>query len=250
MKELRSFIIICTIFVVFSLWFLFFPQMDLHISNFFFSNHHFFLQEEYLHWYSNYFRLFFQYFTWLFVGILILIIIIGLFSKKIHQYINVKACFFLLVCFSIAPGLLINQTLKDHWGRARPFQIQEFGGDKKFTPVWVKSQECKKNCSFSSGETANIFCYLALLFVIRRKRWVICLITLFGLLMILERVAQGAHFFSDAIVSIFLDYIIIWVSYHLLFTPKENYYLRPLRTPILISKVGDIYMMERNHEEH
>ncbi len=233
MKELRSFIIVFTIFVIFSLSFLFFPGMDLHISHFFFINHRFLFQEDYFYWYLYYFRLFFQYLTWFFLGILSSIIIVGLFWEKIHQYINVKVCFFLLVCFSIAPGLVINQTLKNHWGRARPFQVQEFGGGKKFTPVWVKSQECKKNCSFSSGETANIFCYLALLFVIRRKRWVICLITLFGLLMILERVAQGEHFFSDAIVSIFLDYLIIWFFYRLLFTTKENHYFLqrfPLKT--------------------
>src|SRR5262249_18536369 len=35
---------------------------------------------------------------------------------------------FLAICLAAGPGLVANAVLKDHWGRARPKQVAEFGG--------------------------------------------------------------------------------------------------------------------------
>ncbi len=227
------FIIILILFILFSLFFLFLPQMDIKISHLFFQTDHFILKKQYIKWHLNYFRFFFEWFTWAFLTVLALLLILGIFFEKIQNYVNIKVCLFLLICFSLVPGLIVNEILKSHWGRARPYQTVNFGGGKQFTPPWVISQECKRNCSFSSGETANVFCYLALLFVIRRKKWIFFGVTLFGVLMVIERVAQGDHFFSDALISFFLDYLFIWIFYHLLFSPKENAYLIPAGKKLL-----------------
>ena len=39
-----------------------------------------------------------------------------------------KALVFLVAATALGPGLIANTLLKDHWGRARPYQIAEFGG--------------------------------------------------------------------------------------------------------------------------
>src|SRR5262249_15597558 len=64
---------------------------------------------------------------------------------------------FLVFCIAVGPGVVVNLALKDHWGRARPKQIAEFGGRKTFTPPLLPSSECAINCSFVAGEPASIF---------------------------------------------------------------------------------------------
>src|SRR6516225_12178247 len=43
-----------------------------------------------------------------------------------------KALIFLAASTVAGPGLLANTLLKDHWGRARPTQIEAFGGTHHF----------------------------------------------------------------------------------------------------------------------
>jgi hypothetical protein len=43
-----------------------------------------------------------------------------------------KPCVFLLLSLAIGSGLIIHAGLKDHWGRPRPRQITEFGGEQSF----------------------------------------------------------------------------------------------------------------------
>lgn len=42
-----------------------------------------------------------------------------------------RAAIFLLISLALGPGLLVNTVFKDHWGRARPSQIVEFGGPRR-----------------------------------------------------------------------------------------------------------------------
>src|SRR3990170_4642021 len=42
---------------------------------------------------------------------------------------------FLALCFALGPGVIANLIFKEHWGRARPGHIVEFGGTKAFTPA-------------------------------------------------------------------------------------------------------------------
>src|SRR4029077_6766534 len=65
-----------------------------------------------------------------------------------------KALVFLVVSMAVAPGLLANSLLKDHWGRARPVQGEAFGGAHRFTPAPLAAAECDGNCSFVSGHAA------------------------------------------------------------------------------------------------
>src|SRR5215469_11473957 len=68
--------------------------------------------------------------------------------------LDCKALVFLAASMTVAPGLLTNSLLKDHWGRARPVQVEAFGGPHRFTPAPLPAAECDGNCSFVSGHAA------------------------------------------------------------------------------------------------
>jgi lipid A 4'-phosphatase len=217
MMSKRFFFSIAAITLLFSLMLFLFPQIDLSISSLFYDPKHGFLLNRICPpLYLSMFRDFLIYVTYGTVMLLIFMLAWGILCKKSRiatRLLTPKTCLFILICFAVAPGLFINVTLKDHWGRARPYQVQQFGGDKIFTPAWVMSTQCEKNCSFTSGETANVFCYFAFLFILPRKKLIAGIILAVGALTVFERIGQGAHFFSDALLSGFLDFLLIWLIY-------------------------------------
>lgn len=110
---------------------------------------------------------------------------------------------FLAVCVIVGPLAVANLGFKDHWGRARPSTVVEFGGSKTYTPPLVKSQECPRNCSFFSGEASSIFvvCFAAaLLFPAAASAWMVTGLIL-GSLCGFVRMAEGGHFLSDIIFA-------------------------------------------------
>jgi lipid A 4'-phosphatase len=129
-----------------------------------------------------------------------------------------RPALFLLAVIVVGPWL--GATLfKDHWGRARPVQIAEFGGDKRFTPAWVISDQCDENCSFVGGHASGAFSLMALAWVVKRhRRFWLAAGTLWGAHMGLVRMAQGGHFLSDIVFAGFLVYfsaalLARWVFY-------------------------------------
>ena len=122
---------------------------------------------------------------------------------------------FLLTAIVLGPGLIIDVGLKDHWGRARPAQVQEFGGTRQFTPALQPTSECPDNCSFVSGHAAFGYQLIALAYLgdaRRRRRWLIIAL-LAGSLLGLLRIAQGAHFLSDIAFSFFFTWLGSWAAY-------------------------------------
>ncbi|MFT3730441.1 MAG: phosphatase PAP2 family protein [Hyphomicrobium sp.] len=110
---------------------------------------------------------------------------------------------FLGACLLIGPGFISNVVLKDHWGRARPVHVTEFGGKKAYSPALVPSDQCRRNCSFIAGEAAMMYAtFFAAAFLfpaIGRK--LILTGAVVGFLSGLIRVSQGAHFLSDVIFA-------------------------------------------------
>ncbi|MCX7896686.1 MAG: phosphatase PAP2 family protein [Rhodocyclaceae bacterium] len=113
---------------------------------------------------------------------------------------------FVLAVLWLGPGLIVT-VLKDHWDRARPAQIVEFGGSLRFTPAWAISDQCEDNCSFVSGHASGAFSLMALAWVFPRRRrlWLIAG-TGWGALVGLARIAQGGHFLSDVVFAGFIVY--------------------------------------------
>ena len=113
-----------------------------------------------------------------------------------------RAALVLVLSLALGPGLIVNVGFKDHWGRARPSQIVEFGRDRAFTPALMPANECRRNCSFASGEVAMGFGLMTLGLLVRRRRWLAMLPgAALGTVMAVARMAAGGHFLSDAIFA-------------------------------------------------
>ena len=118
---------------------------------------------------------------------------------------------FLALSFALGPGLLVNGILKEFWGRARPLQIDVFGGSQVYTPPLVIADQCESNCAFVSGDAAFAFTFLAFAVLASRHRefWIAVALG-FGIFVSLIRVVMGAHFLSDVVFAgIFMTTVIV-----------------------------------------
>lgn len=114
-----------------------------------------------------------------------------------------RAALFIVLALLIGPGVIVNFTLKNYWGRPRPRQVQEFGGARPFQRV-LQPGPAVRNGSFPSGHATMGYFLITPYFVLRRRRpWaaraVLAVGLLYGSLVGLARVVQGQHFTSDVI---------------------------------------------------
>lgn len=112
---------------------------------------------------------------------------------------------------AIGSGLLVNAVFKDHWGRARPAQVERYGGTLAFTPPAVIARQCGRNCSFPAGHPALIFAGFGLALALagrRRRRRAVVAVAALGAAVGLGRIVQGAHFLSDVLFSGLLCYAV------------------------------------------
>ena len=49
-----------------------------------------------------------------------------------------------MLCWLVGPGLLVNTVLKDHVGRPRPVQPEQFRGHERYVPPFQRSSACYK----------------------------------------------------------------------------------------------------------
>jgi membrane-associated PAP2 superfamily phosphatase len=111
-----------------------------------------------------------------------------------------------IMTYGLGVGLVVTTLLKPLFGRARPRDVLQFGGDDTFTAAWQISSACQKNCSFTSGEAAGAMAIFAALAVLPaghpRYRIIIgALILCLSIGLGLNRIAFGAHFLSDVLLS-------------------------------------------------
>jgi len=140
-----------------------------------------------------------------------------------------KSLKFAVVSMLLGPILLVNGILKTYWGRARPIEITEFGGEKTFTPVYYFSDQCPTNCSFTSGEggaiaaVAIVIGFLAWPYLASRGRRVLggALVALVVLGAGL-RVAVGGHFLSDTLLSILFTALVAALVYRWFFPARDT----------------------------
>ncbi len=117
-----------------------------------------------------------------------------------------KAALFLLALIVAGPVLLVNSGLKDNWGRARPMEVTQFGGERSYTPPLVPAMQCDTNCSFVSGHAAAAFVLTGMYWITRRRRWLVAGIALGGAVG-LGRMLQGGHFLSDIVFAFWAVYL-------------------------------------------
>ncbi|HRH81304.1 MAG TPA: methyltransferase domain-containing protein [Thiobacillaceae bacterium] len=117
-----------------------------------------------------------------------------------------------LLALLLGPGLIANTLFKNEWGRARPAQVAEFGGQAGFTSAWERSDQCRQNCAFVCGDATVGFALLipAFLFPRRRRLWLATGLAA-GAGLGWMRMAQGGHFLSDAVFAFYVVYFAAWL---------------------------------------
>jgi len=132
-------------------------------------------------------------------------------AKRPFLKLSKRKYWFLFASFISGPLLVANALFKENWGRARPRDVTEFGGDFMFTPPLMITDQCETNCSFVSGDASLAFTMIAFAFVtpIIRTRWLV-LATGFGVIIGINRIVQGAHFLSDTLfAAIFMSLCVL-----------------------------------------
>lgn len=129
-----------------------------------------------------------------------------------RKFLVFRTWLFLLLALALGPGAVVHWVVKEAFGRPRPVNIEQFGGDRQFVPAFHLSPLEDK--SFTSGHASMGFYVLtfALLLEGRKRIWMYRSGIVLGLFFGGMRVLQGGHFISDIIGSAF---IVIAVSHGL-----------------------------------
>ncbi len=124
---------------------------------------------------------------------------------------------FIVVAGTLGPGILVNSGFKENWQRARPYQVQPFGGTQQFTRATVMTDQCDNNCSFVSGHVACGIFFASLMLVDRRRRvlWGTVGVAS-GLIIGFARMADSAHWLSDVLWACPITLACSWVVWKVL----------------------------------
>lgn len=209
--------------VVLSLIFVVFPQIDTWIAGLFYEPGAGFVYSDNPLVYGIY-----KIFAKIQIPIILLLLIaIGTsYVKKANKQNWRKPAVFMFVVLLLGPGLLVNEVLKNHWDRARPKQIEQFGGAKEFSPAYVISDQCERNCSFVSGHASIAFYFMVLAWPLRKRRWLALGIAV-GAIVGGGRIIQGGHFFSDVVLAGFFVYFVcrlvsFWILGYSQIRPEDS----------------------------
>lgn len=128
----------------------------------------------------------------------------------------------------LGSGFLVHVAAKEVWGRPRPKQVENYGGNQAYRPIWKPEYNPPEpSKSFSCGHCTLGFVFFALYLIgIRiRSRYLqiigLALALFLGFLFGFVRMAQGAHFFSDVLFSAYFMWIAALISDWLVYKPEE-----------------------------
>ncbi|GAW41712.1 PAP2 superfamily protein [Brevundimonas sp. SH203] len=135
-----------------------------------------------------------------------------------------RRALFVVSALALGPGLTINLVFKDLWGRARPIQIEAFGGHAVFTPVWAFSDACRTNCSFVSGEGAGAAWMVGAALILTPARWrpvAVPVMIAYAVALSMNRLVFGGHFLSDILLSWGLTAMVMLALYRITFAARR-----------------------------
>lgn len=126
-----------------------------------------------------------------------------------------KPALFLILLLALGPGVVVNTILKDQWGRPRPNQVEQFGGDFQYRQPWLIGPTGHKRTSFPSGHAAMGFFFTAPYFILLARRRRAALAWLaggvgFGIFVGFARMAGGKHWPSDILWSFGAVYLVAY----------------------------------------
>lgn len=195
-----------------------YPRFDLRISAFFFDPHSHLFKLNDQPWVLRS-RDAARWLIALIVAPAVLALIAKLAMPERRALIGGRAALLMVVTLALGPGVLANLVLKDHWGRARPLDVTEFGGAYPFIPWWDARGDCRDNCSFIAGEPSGAFWTLAPA-ALTPPQWRLLAYggaLAFGATVGLMRIAGGGHFFTDVVFAGIFVFLLIWLTHGLLF---------------------------------
>jgi len=210
--------LIIILLLILSLIFVAYPSLDLTISSIFYDSKIGFKNREYFLDHGDLLMLFLDYapiFLLPFIFIIWIggwIISIYLKTKSMH-YKNYISVTYVILSILIGPVILV-QLSKNHFARARPDSIIEFGGEKNFTSAFAIGKQCRENCSFVSAHVGASCMFIPFTFLInndRKRRLALSFIIILSTIVGIMRVKFGRHFLSDVVVAGFLVYIVSYI---------------------------------------
>tara|TARA_B100001175_G_scaffold33693_1_gene24540 strand:+ start:1069 stop:2394 length:1326 start_codon:yes stop_codon:yes gene_type:complete len=198
-KKVSAFLKTNIIFLTIGLFITLGYAFDVYLSGLFYAENRFYLQS---------YDLVSVFFRKILLPLLVVYVFIlpSLSKKKIVQKIffgysfSVKETLFILISGFITHIVFVNILLKKMWGRTRPNDVLQFGGDGYFMPWYKIGDSCVSNCSFVSGD-ASIGFGLVVFYFITKNNIFIYLSVLLGLGLGFVRIIAGGHFLSDVIFS-------------------------------------------------
>lgn len=141
-----------------------------------------------------------------------------------------KPALMLILTMGIGAGFITHTLLKDHWGRPRPRQIIEFGGNQAFRtpyqPNFFHQPEPSK--SFPSGHCTMGFFFFSFYFLGKRyeRPWIsylgLFLAIVLGTALAFTRMAQGGHFLTDTIAAGVIMWLTAYVCDWMLYGEEKN----------------------------
>ena len=222
--SLKKVLIVNTLFFFFFvLFFILFPKFDILFSKLFFFEEKF-ISDKYV--FIRSLRSFLKDSMIVISIVSFLLIMVNFFFKKKKKPILKPRTRLILIGFIVGPvigcGLIANFYFKDNWGRARPINIQEFGGEKTYTQPFIISDQCERNCSWISGEASAAFSFITGTIILKNPIFFMLNI-IFGIIVSFCRIAMGGHFLSDNIFAmIFMIYLAILYKYLVFLNLKRN----------------------------
>jgi membrane-associated PAP2 superfamily phosphatase len=130
-----------------------------------------------------------------------------------------RKALFLISGLALASGLVVNGLFKSSWGRARPIQIEAFGGEAEFTRAWTITDQCASNCSFVSGEASSAAWIATVAVVMTPQPWRAILIPAafaYAAALSFNRLLFGGHFLSDIVLSWALTALVLCLLHRLM----------------------------------
>jgi lipid A 4'-phosphatase len=145
------------------------------------------------------------------IGLLVAAHLFRWITRRALWGLNAAVTWYLATALVLGPFLLTNVLLKGYWGRVRPFEAREFGGETPFTPVFEVATAYGGR-SFPSGHAAIGFFLLAFCEPVRdrrRRRQGQAAAAATGLTLGLCRIAQGGHFLTDVLLTGPIIYVVV-----------------------------------------
>lgn len=146
-----------------------------------------------------------------------LLSLIGALFKPEFKKLRMQAIMIFMVIL-LGAGFIINGVLKPYWGRPRPREVQELGGNYEFKKFYQMDLGAQGK-SFPCGHCSVGFTYGLFYWTQKRKNRksaiLALVISLFlGLSMGMGRMAAGGHFLSDVLIAGLIVYWVCYLTYY------------------------------------